>query len=65
MGYKTKIQEIKRANSKQYYVNFPAFVTHAMHFGKGDEVEWEIENRDTLTLKRVKDGSENEDKKKL
>ncbi|MBK8632636.1 MAG: hypothetical protein IPN72_03305 [Saprospiraceae bacterium] len=35
MGYPTKIQLIKRANSEQWYVNFPAAVAQAIEFQKG------------------------------
>ena len=56
MGYSTKIQEIKRPNSNQYYVNFPRALAVAMNFSKGDIVEWEIIDKDTLILKRKEVG---------
>jgi len=55
MGFKAKIQLIKRQKSEQYYVNFPSAVAQAMEFNKGDEVEWIVKSKDALTLKRVKD----------
>ncbi len=35
MGYQTKIQLIKRVNSEQWYVNFPAAVAQAIEFKQG------------------------------
>jgi antitoxin component of MazEF toxin-antitoxin module len=55
MGFKAKIQLIKRQKSEQYYVNFPSAVAQAMEFKKGDEVEWIVKNKNALTLQRVKD----------
>ena len=55
MGFKAKIQMIKRKKSEQYYINFPSAVAQAMEFEKGDEVEWIVRSRNSLTLQRVKD----------
>lgn len=52
MGYPTKIQIIKRANSEQWYINFPAVLAQAMEFEKGEVVEWLIEDKQNLVLKR-------------
>ena len=52
MGYPTKIQLIKRANSEQWYINFPAVLAQAMEFEKGEVVEWSIEDKQQLILKR-------------
>jgi antitoxin component of MazEF toxin-antitoxin module len=53
MGYSTKIQVIKRAKSEQWYINFPSALAQAMEFDKGEMVEWVIQNKHQLTLKRV------------
>lgn len=53
MGHPTKVQVIKRKNSEQWYVNFPAAVAHAIQLGKGEVVEWVIEDKNTLILKRT------------
>ncbi len=53
MGHPTKVQVIQRKNSEQWYVNFPAAVAHALEFDKGEVVEWLIEDKTTLILKRV------------
>jgi hypothetical protein len=52
MGYPTKVQLIKRKESQQWYVNLPAPVADAMDFKKGEIVEWIIEDRCFLILKR-------------
>ena len=54
MGYPTKVQLIKRKTSEQWYVNFPAAVAQAMEFEKGEEMEWVIEDRQNLVLRRQK-----------
>jgi hypothetical protein len=53
MGHPTKVQVIQRQNSEQWYVNFPAAVTRALGLNQGEVVEWVIEDRATLVLKRV------------
>ena len=55
MGYPTKIQLIKRKKSEQWYINFPSAVAQAMEFEKGETVEWLIENKKKMTLKRSVD----------
>lgn len=52
MGYKTKIQLIKRAKSEQWYVNFPAAVAQAIEFEQGEVVEWLIDDNQNLVLQR-------------
>lgn len=68
MGYPTKIQIIKRKTSEQWYVNFPAVLAHAMEFNKGEIVEWVVEDRNTLTMRRTEtrkaQQTERSDKKK-
>lgn len=52
MGYKTKIQLIKRANSEQWYVNFPSAVAQAAEFEQGEIVEWLIDDNQNMVLRR-------------
>jgi len=55
MGYPTKIQVIKSGNShEQWLVNFPAALAQALNFVKSEVVEWEVEDKYTLKLKRSK-----------
>ena len=64
MGYLTKVQVIKRANSEQWYVNFPAAVAQAIEFKQGEVVEWLIDDNQRLILQRS-DESVKDLKKKL
>ena len=64
MGFPTKIQLIKRVKSEQWYINFPSAIAQAMEFDKGEVVEWIIENKNKLILKRTKNTNA-ESKKKL
>lgn len=52
MGFKTKVQLIKRAKSEQWYINFPAQLAQAMEFEQSETVEWFVEDKATLALKR-------------
>ena len=53
MGCPTKVQLIKRKSSEQWYVNFPVQVAQAMEFERGETVEWIVEDKSQLVLKRV------------
>jgi hypothetical protein len=64
MGFPTKIQVIKRSASEQWYINFPSAVAQAMEFQKGEVVEWVIEDKQRMTLKRA-DHPVEQDKKKI
>jgi len=52
MGSPTKIQLIKRRESEQWYVNFPSAIAQAMEFERGETVEWIIEDKSQLVLRR-------------
>ena len=54
MGYPTKVQLIKRQQSEQWYINFPSAVEQAMEFERGETVEWIIEDKSSLVLRRAK-----------
>jgi hypothetical protein len=64
MGYPTKIQLIKRKKSEQWYINFPSAIAQAMEFQRGEVVEWLIQDRQTMVLKR-EDSCLDGEKKKL
>lgn len=53
MGFPTKVQLIKRKKSEQWYINFPSAVAQAMEFEKGESVEWIIEDKSRLILRRA------------
>ena len=52
MGYPTRVQLIKRKKSEQWYINFPSAVAQAMEFERGETVEWIIEDKGQLVLRR-------------
>ena len=53
MGYLSKIQVIERANrTRQFYLICPAPLAEALELGKGEEIEWIVEDKATLVLKR-------------
>jgi len=54
MGYPTKVQLISRKSSEQWYINFPSAVAQAMEFERGETVEWIIEDKGSLVLRRQK-----------
>ena len=53
MGFATKVQLIQRKASEQWYINFPSAVAQAMEFSKGETVEWIIEDKSLLALRRL------------
>jgi hypothetical protein len=53
MGFPTKVQLIKRSASEQWYVNLPSAVAQAMEFSRGETVEWIIEDKSLLALRRL------------
>jgi hypothetical protein len=53
MGYPTKVQLIQRKSSEQWYINFPSAVAQAMDFSRGETVEWSIEDKSLLALRRL------------
>ena len=63
MGYPTKIQLIKRSKSEQWYINFPSALAQAMEFERGETVEWTIEDKQKLILRRNEKVSDYEKKK--
>lgn len=53
MGYPTKVQKIERKNGNdQWYINFPTAVAQAMDFEKGETVNWHIQDKATLLVRR-------------
>jgi hypothetical protein len=53
MGFPTKVQLIKRKASEQWYINFPSAVAQAMEFARGETVEWIVEDKSLLALRRL------------
>ncbi len=54
MGYFTKIQVIERAKgTRQFYLICPAPLAEALELQKGEGIEWVVEDKSRLTIKRV------------
>jgi hypothetical protein len=53
MGFPTKVQLINRKASEQWYINFPSAIAQALEFSKGETVEWIIEDKALLALRRL------------
>lgn len=53
MGFPTKVQLIKRQASEQWYINFPSALAQAMDFSRGETVEWTVEDKSLLALRRL------------
>jgi len=54
MGYEIKIQKVERPTNRSYYVNLPVALAEAIEVNKGEAFEWIIEDKNTLTFKRLK-----------
>jgi bifunctional DNA-binding transcriptional regulator/antitoxin component of YhaV-PrlF toxin-antitoxin module len=53
MGYQSTVQVIQRGGkNRQYYLICPAPLAQALEMEKGEVVEWVVEDKHTLTLKR-------------
>jgi hypothetical protein len=55
MGFPTKVQLISREKSEQWYINFPAALAQACEFVRGEVVEWVVEDKFNLVLRRSPD----------
>jgi bifunctional DNA-binding transcriptional regulator/antitoxin component of YhaV-PrlF toxin-antitoxin module len=54
VGYVTKVQVIERQNkTRQFYFICPAPLAEALELKKGEQVEWVVEDRDRLTVRRL------------
>jgi antitoxin component of MazEF toxin-antitoxin module len=53
MGYLSKVQVIERARgSRQFYLICPAQLAEALEMQKGEEIEWVVEDKHTLVIRR-------------
>ena len=53
MGYFSNVQVIQRSNgNKQYYIICPAPMAQALELEKGEVIEWVIETKQSLIIKR-------------
>lgn len=53
MGYLSKVQRIERANgNRQFYLICPAPLAEALELEKGEQIEWVVEDKHTLRIRR-------------
>jgi len=54
MGYETKLQVIERKNNtRQFYIICPAPLAEALEMQKGETLEFTVEDKTRLTIRRV------------
>ena len=54
MGYLSKVQVIERAKGqRQFYLICPAPLAQALEMEKGETIEWVVQDKWTLTVKRL------------
>ena len=54
MGYLSKVQVIERAGgSRQFYLMCPAQLAEALEMEKGEEIQWVVEDKHTLVIRRL------------
>ena len=54
MGYFSKLQVIQRSKGqKQFYLICPAPLAQALEMEKGETLEWIVEDKRTLTVRRI------------
>ncbi len=55
MGYLTRVQVIERSNNtRQFYLICPAPLAEALELNKGEQVEWMIQDKYTMEIRRQK-----------
>jgi hypothetical protein len=52
MGYMIKVQKVDRPTNRSYYLNLPVVLAEAMELTKGEQLEWTLEDKNTLVLIR-------------
>ena len=54
MAYQSSVQVIERANrTRQYYLICPAPLAQALEMEKGETIDWVVEDKYTLVIKRT------------
>jgi len=55
MGHQSKVQVIERGGiQRQFYLICPAPLAQALEMEKGETIEWVVEDKWTLTVKRLR-----------
>ncbi len=53
MGYIVKVQKVERPTNRSFYLNLPAVLAEALNIQKGEQLQWSIEDKNTLVLSRL------------
>lgn len=53
MGYKVKLQKIDRPTNKSFMISIPVVMAETLELEKGEELEWLIEDKNTMVLRRI------------
>jgi hypothetical protein len=57
MGYVSRVQVIQRSKgNRQFYLICPAPLAEALELEKSEEIEWVIQDKHTLQIRRGKPG---------
>ena len=57
MGYFTRVQVIQRGEkNRQYYLICPAPLAQALELEKGESIEWVVEDKHTVIIRRPRGG---------
>ena len=54
MGYVVKVQKVERPTNRSFYLNLPAVLAEALEIRKGEQLQWSVEDKNTLILSRVR-----------
>jgi antitoxin component of MazEF toxin-antitoxin module len=54
MGYVVKVQKVERPTNRSFYLNLPAVLAEALDIPKGEQLQWSVEDKNTLILSRVR-----------
>ena len=55
MGYVSRVQVIQRGETnRQYYLICPAPLAQALELEKGEPIEWVVEDKHTLIIRRAR-----------
>jgi bifunctional DNA-binding transcriptional regulator/antitoxin component of YhaV-PrlF toxin-antitoxin module len=52
MGYAVKLQKVQRPSNRSYYLNVPMVLAETLGLEKGEVLEWTVQDKNTLILKR-------------
>lgn len=53
MGYIIKVQKVERPTNRSFYLNLPTVLAEALDIQKGEELQWSVEDKNTLILSRL------------